>query len=287
MITIEDSIPKRSEKYLLGQDVIWTQFNDINFYVEDIDQENFYLQIIKKLFPEIKINRIFPLGGKGLVINLAKRSLKNKKKVFILDLDFDDILDKKEMIGNVFYLDKYSIENHLLNRVAIHEIIKEENPKISGTEIKQKFDFNKFVKQGIKLYLELASHLLLINKFELGIHYLKLDLHRDCILNVSPYLIKSTVIDPYYFTIEKEFTIRHPKYRYAAQLKRLSKYFRSTRNGITNIPGKYWMSFLKWYLKKLFAFSQCSIDTFVYRLAKNCDFNDLNYLRLAIIKYTK
>ena len=42
MISIEESIPTKSDSYRIGEDVFFYQFNDVSFYVEDAEQENFH-----------------------------------------------------------------------------------------------------------------------------------------------------------------------------------------------------------------------------------------------------
>jgi hypothetical protein len=64
MLTKEESIPARSKWGLAARDVFLEQFNDVNFYVEDEKQENFYLEVFRTLFPKIAIAQIFGLGGK-------------------------------------------------------------------------------------------------------------------------------------------------------------------------------------------------------------------------------
>lgn len=286
MISIEESFPKKGENYLLGQDIIWSQFNDINFYVEDIDQENFYFQVLNKLFPTIKINRIFPLGGKDLVIKEAKKSLRNKKKVFILDLDFDEILNKKESTKNLFYLRKYSIENYLIDSTAISELIREENPKIKSTELRAKFNLTDFAKECSSLFSSLSCHLLLINKYELGIPYLKIEPQRDCDFSSSTCCIKPSVTTPFFSQIENKLKVKQPRLKYSTQVAKHTKHFNSISKCMTNIPGKYLINLLKTTLKRLFSFCQTNIETFVYRLTKNCSLKELDYLRLEIIQYT-
>ena len=286
MISIEESFPKRGENYLLGQDILWSQFNDINFYVEDVNQENFYFQVLKKLFPSIKLNRIFPLGGKDNVITQATKSLKNNKKVFILDLDFDEILNRKENIKNVFYLKKYSIENYLLDSDAIFELIREENPKIKIADIKLKFTLNGFANECSNILSTLSCHFLLINKYGLGLPYLKIEPNRDCDFLSPTRCIKPVVINPYLNQVENELRIRKPRLKYSTQVSAHIKYFKSSTKCLNNIPGKYLINLLKTQLKKLFAFCQMTLETFVYRLTKNCSFQDLEYLKLDIIKYT-
>jgi hypothetical protein len=286
MVNREDSIPKRGEKYLEGQDILWTQFNDINFYVEDIEQENFYLVVLRKLFPEIKINRIFPRGGKEPVLVEARKSLKNKNKVFILDLDFDEILNKKVSLKNVFYLKKYSIENYLIEKEAILEFIKEENTKIKTVELK-KLDLLQFYKECHHLLSNLTTNFLLINKFELGVNYLKIDPKRDCDFTSIPCCLKPGITTPYYTAVENALKEKKPRLKYQRQLLKLKKFFKDISNGLINIPGKYIINLLKTKLRKMFSISQMTFESFTYRLAKNCQLRDLEYLKLEILSYAK
>ena len=64
-------VPSRSPAGMAALDVFYSDFNDINFYVEDQEQEKLYEIIFKRLFPRLKITRIFPLGGKAAVIEHA------------------------------------------------------------------------------------------------------------------------------------------------------------------------------------------------------------------------
>ena len=73
-------------------DVFYTDFNDVNFYVEDGEQENLYEVILRKLFSGLKIARIFPLGGKTAVFQRAPSGHNDNIRNFrayIIDRDFD------------------------------------------------------------------------------------------------------------------------------------------------------------------------------------------------------
>jgi hypothetical protein len=99
--------PELTDSFLSGQDIFFGQFNEIEFYVEDTEQEHLYFNVLKKLFPDLKFEKIFPLNGKVNVVNESKLHVSNKKKVFIVDLDFDHILGTKLNYSNLFYLNKY------------------------------------------------------------------------------------------------------------------------------------------------------------------------------------
>lgn len=286
MITKNQSIPTRSKKGLSGQDVLWSQFNDISFFIEDAFQENLYFHVLKKVFSEVKFSKIFPLGGKTNVIRKARKSLSNKKKVFIVDNDFDEILGSRELIDNVFYLNRYSIENYALEQNAIFELIKEETPTIRAKDIRSKFSLNEFVNEIQSVFADLAAHFLLINKFDLRINYLKIDPNRDCDFNISPKVMKPATVLSYFHNVELAFRNKKPRLKYTTQLNLLKKNFKLSK-ALINIPGKYLLNFLKITLKKIFSFTQCTLDSFFYRLMKNCNLTSLNYLQASINLYIK
>jgi hypothetical protein len=90
---MNSGFPELTDSFLSGQDILYTQFNDIEFFVEDTEQEHFYFNILKKLFPDLKFEKIFPLNGKKNVSDAAILNIGNNKKVYIVDLDFDHILN--------------------------------------------------------------------------------------------------------------------------------------------------------------------------------------------------
>jgi hypothetical protein len=284
MITKADSIPSRSNKGRQGQDVIWAQFNDISFYIEDDFQENLYFQILKKLFPDIMISKIFPLGGKAAVVKKAKKSLTNTRRVFIVDKDFDDILNLKQPLKNIFYLERYSIENYIFEQNAIHELIREENPKIKLNQLRSSFKLTDFIDDCYSILSDLSAHFLLIMQFELGLSFIKIDPNRDCDLNNSPKNVRASSVGDFYMDVKAKLKIKNARVKYLTQLNKARRYFKKSQV-LINIPGKYLANLLRIMLKKAFNFSQCSCDTFIYRLMKNCNLNSLDYLRTDINLY--
>jgi len=138
MVSIEESIPQKSEAFLNGQDIFYIQFNEINFYIEDENQENLYFVIFSKLFSNVNFKKIFPLRGKSNVLRKADYNKDIKTKIFIVDKDFDDLLGKKILQSNLFYLEQYSIENYLINYNSLKEYVIEEQPKIKSREIQKR-----------------------------------------------------------------------------------------------------------------------------------------------------
>jgi hypothetical protein len=132
------NLPARSQNGMAALDIFYTELNDVNFYVEDEEQENLYFEILRRLFKSIKIARIFPLGGKSAVLqhatSAAKQSI-NCFRAYIVDRDLDHLLGKQFEHSNVFYLDRFCVENHLLQHSAIVEIVIENHLKRKRAEV--------------------------------------------------------------------------------------------------------------------------------------------------------
>src|SRR5690242_16106460 len=91
-------LPARSQSGMAALDIFYADFNDVNFYVEDEEQENLYFAVLGKLFRSLRIARIFPLGGKPAVLQHATASANEQVDVFrayIVDRDFDHLVGKE------------------------------------------------------------------------------------------------------------------------------------------------------------------------------------------------
>ncbi|WP_395047130.1 DUF4435 domain-containing protein [Flavobacterium sp.] len=284
---MEIGLPTKSSSFFAGQDVLYGQFNDINFYVEDEDQESFYETILKKLFPDIKIEKIFPLGGKDPVIKAAKLTTTDKKKVYIVDKDFDDILKTKEAIPNLFYLKQYSIENYLTEETAIQKLIIEEKPKLKAPDVAATFSLTDFQKETRNLFSEIICSYLVIQKHCLGIPNVSYEPARFCNLN-NPSSIKTADFNTYKASIEVKLKTKSKKLSLVAQIKQFKKYCSKkikVLEALRHIPGKYTLHFLKARVRHLFSipsFHNMTLESLSIRLADKCTFDSLVYLRTDI-----
>lgn len=277
--------PRMTDSYLAGQDVLYAQFNNVNFYIEDYMQENLYFNIFKNLFPSIKFRKIFPLNGKDNVIDHAKTYPSDKSKIHVVDADFDELLGRKESISSLFYLDRYSIENHLINRQALYELIREKNPKLKDQDIKGLFVYND-LRSCCKIVLkELTCAFILISKYSLGIEYFSLEPGRDVDLSSRPVTFKNTFVLNYLNHVETSIKLLDGRFTLNSQSKEFSKHFRSFELCWKHVPGKYLMNFTKFYLTKNGLINQCSLESFTYRLSKECDKEDFEPLRIAINQF--
>lgn len=283
---MEFGFPELTESFLSGQDVLYQQFNDVNFYVEDVDQEHFYFNILSKLFTNLKFEKIFPLGGKKDVIDAAKESEIDTTKVYIVDLDFDEILGAKENLENLFYLDRYCIENHLLDRNAVFELIREKNPSLKNIQIASNFDFDRVINETIQSLTELATMFVLVKKFNLNTGFYGIVPARDFNFKLKPPFYNRSFVRDYCISVENSLKTVKRSYSLTAQAKKLKKFFNSKDNAVKNIPGKYLLTVLKYRLESETLTNQVSLSSFTYKLSKETtELRELEYLQNAIAAF--
>jgi hypothetical protein len=279
--------PELTDSFLLGQDILYTQFNDVEFYVEDTEQEHFYFNVLTKLFHDLKFEKIFPLNGKKNVRDSARINIGNKKKIFIVDLDFDHILSKVENLDNLFYLRRYSIENYLFSKEAIYEAIRIKDPKLKDHEIDALFDLNQLLSDASNSLKELACCFIIIQSKELGHPYYGLNVNRDFDFNTSPPSYRMNFVGDYMNDVETLLKAKNRRYSLASQKSKLLKYFRTILDCLANIPGKYILTFIKERLNALGLINQMSLETFTYSLSKDFNSNELAYLKTNVTNYLR
>lgn len=287
MISIEDSIPAKNESYKSGEDIFYVQFNDVFFYIEDEDQENLFFCILKNLFPKIRIEKIFPLGGKDNVIKESRNNIGNNQKVYIVDKDFDDILGRIEESPNLFYLERYSIENYLLENNAIVEYIIGEKPRLKRTDVSDQFDFDNCIST-IGTTISSLVHLHLVVQCNCP-QMKNVSLNHEKFVQFSSrsFSLKNAQIEQYKADIQtslKQFDGRLTVNGQQKKMYLLIK-FNTTELCITHIPGKYLIKMLKKFIETLFGLASRNIDSFCYRVAENCEFKSLQYLQINIKQY--
>lgn len=276
--------PELTDSFLNGQDVFYRQFNDIEFYVEDTDQENLYYVILKKMFPSIRFEKIFPLNGKTNVINAAIQYSNDHKKIYIADLDFDHIIGTKRTdLNNLFYLERYSIENYFVSQEAIKELIIEKDPRKKEAQIISEFNVNDFLIEIQKLLGKLSCCFLIIRKYSLGIEYFTIDAPKHFDFSTNPPSYRASFISNYFSHIEGSLKLIDGRYTLKSKLIENMRYFRTMDDLIKHIPGKYILHLLKHRLGKLI--DTCSSDSFSYKLAKMIDENNFDNLKIEISDY--
>lgn len=277
--------PELTNAFLSGQDLFYQQFNKINFYVEDTEQENLYYQILKKLFPDIDFDKIFPLNGKDNVQDAARENINYKNKVYIVDLDFDDILGSKLDLENLFYLERYSIENYLYDKESVWELIREKSPKLKDSDINAIVDYNILKSQWKPAFDKLSALFLIINKYSLPDSYYGIECHRDYLIEGDELSLKGSFIITYHESVKNSFTNKHALLDFATAFSDSILNFNNLEKVVVATPGKYILNLLKHQLRKEKLIDECELESFTYKLSKASSFESLFPIRDRIIDF--
>lgn len=287
MITKGQSIPVKSDAFRRGLDVLYEQFNDISFFVEDEHRENFYFEVLRRLFPEIKLAKIFPLGGKPLVLEEAKNCLRSKRKVFLLDKDFDDLLNKTVSQPNLFYLTKYSIENFLISEESVVNFVIEEKDTLNRSGITRSLELNRTLVDAYKTFFSLTTCHLLVQHYGIGLQNVSRSPDRYLIKVGVRYLLNEIELRKYEGEIATELKLIDNRFTTHGRLSYIKRTLgiKNWKDMECHIPGKYLLRYLQLILKEKFNIKSCPQSSFAIRLAKNSSFENLQSLKTQISDY--
>lgn len=277
--------PELTNSFLSGQDLFYQQFNNINFYVEDTEQEHLYYQILRTLFPNMVFDKIFPLNGKDNVQNAARSNINSKDKVYIVDLDFDGILGNQLNLKNLFYLERYSIENYLCNRESVWELIREKNPKLKDSDIDGIVDVNTLKLQWKAAFEKLSTLFLIIHKYDLPDSYYGIECNRDYLIKEGELHLKGSFIDIYYESVKDSFNNKYTSLDFRTVFIDSISNFNNSEKITVNTPGKYILNLLKHQLRKRKLIDECELESFTYKLSKASSFESLSPIRNSIVVF--
>lgn len=281
----EGLFPRRSPEALAVLDIFYDEFNDVHFFVEDEDQENLYEVILRRMFPELKIARVFPLGGKQAVLDHAPCVIDEgegrPRSIYLVDKDFDDLLGIRVQKPSLFYLDWYCIENYFADPDAILEVMVETVPKLKRPEIAANLALPAMLMDLMDSLRPLFQMFYCVQRFGLQLKNCSLPAERFCNTknrwHVDPvalaeYKVKVALAassTPHAAALADPLS--HPEIAALAQLDphRL-------------ISGKHLCTLVFHYLKSKYNLGSITFESFLFRVCKNSSLSALNCLASEI-----
>lgn len=284
------SIPVYSLKARAALDLFVEHVNDVNFYVEDINQENLYHILLSRMFPSIRIGRIFPLGGKLNVVSHAQDPSNASRKcrsVYLLDLDFDDLHKTRVRQDNVFYLDRYCIENYLLEPSAIVEVAVECEPTTHRSDMERRLQCRAYLRTTIRRALPLFRLFYTIQRLGLPIRNSDLAPEVFCAKNrrseLDPTCVKAFFQEAF-TCAQKSGHVRHRRAFHS-----LVRYaFGPQSDGQKRVSGKFLLRLLQHHLRvNDVPLGTTTLNSLRYRLAKNGTLAELAPVKRRISSYLR
>jgi hypothetical protein len=117
---------KYSDRAQLGRAYLYQSYNDLDIFVEDTTCQRAWVRIARSILgPSVRLEAVFPLGGRQAVIaRCAVDQIDGgRPRIYIIDGDFDLLLGAEPPKAKRLYrLAAYCLENILLSEDAIIEI---------------------------------------------------------------------------------------------------------------------------------------------------------------------
>ena len=274
---------KYSDEALLSRVIFLASSTGINIFVEDEGKEYEYEEIFERLLSEeMKINMIFPTGGKLKLeeaYHLFGESEEYGKCFFIADGDFDVALERKQVKApNFIYLKRYNIESYLINETSIVNYMRPKLKKIAA-KTEEIINYDYWKNEIVPYYKKLFAVFFLIQ--DKGIKGLA---------NVSK--------GPAFF-LTCDGLPNHEKYKeylldVENHLPNISSDINSTikkleaiygNDAACFICGKYFIDSLSKYLNTKLPKKNINCKDFRAFLIANFDINDISYIKEKLYSY--
>lgn len=276
--------PTRSKDGLSALDIFYDDFNDVHFFFEDIDQENLYETILRKIFPKLKIARVFPLGGKCAVLKRLNEEAtedSRPRSVYVVDKDFDDILGTKKQKPMLFYLSRYCIENYFTEPDALLEVVLESAPKLKRKEVSARLDLEAKIVEFMESLRPLFQLFFCVQRFELDLKNSSLPAEKFCFPK------RLWQVDPAALT-EYQANVRLAASKtLKAQLlgdpllhPEVAALTRSDPHEV--VSGKHLCALIFHYIKSKYCLGSITFESFLYRVCKNSSLSALHDLASEI-----
>lgn len=281
---MSSAIPTRSPDGRAALDVFYEDFNDVHFFVEDEDQENLYEVILRKILPELRITRIFPLGGKAAVLAHCEQqriSDTGPNRIYIVDKDFDDVLGLVRRQPNLLYLDQYCIENYFADPEAIVEVVVESWPKLKRAEIVSKLDIERTLSEISSSLRPLFQLFFCVQRFKLGIRNSSFPVERFC-REKHRWMLDPALLEQYKTTLAEAASGTPLQDVLADPFVHPEVIALQERNVHQVVGGKHICAMLFHYVKSKYALGTITLESFLYRIAKNSKLHPLSNVACAV-----
>lgn len=269
---------------------LFTEFrNSINIYTEDEEKDKkFYRTLFSRLLDGtgIVINDIIPLGDCKSVMDACRTDSSNSPKLYIVDGDIDLMVSPKNPLSNLFILDRYCIENYMIDENAFYCVYNELDDIHEIEQLKSLVNFNVMMSDAHKPLLDLFRHFATSQKVQ-GVFILK---------DVSQVMNDKGNIDIDKVTREKTFVKNDVMTNKSLTLQEFEElinnfetvYPDNIENLITYVSGKdYLLPYIESYTKKRLGLNLgLKKGNWKYQFSKYCNLDPLDSLKQAIILAT-
>ena len=260
-------------------------YNDITIIVEDTEGENLYTQIMKRILGDaVIVGRVLGMGGKAQVIQRyeSRRSIPAPPSEFYLvDGDFDELIGRACPSDQSFYkLNRYDIESFLLEETAICVLAEEERPSKNAEQHREELQFRAWELQVVDIWHRMAACAAVLQDIE--------EPHsRLCSTEryVSGYysVPEASRVESAIDSIARNQSVMNPEQFRILLAEMDARIGPSHDDRVRWISGKKVWIPLAIRLLRRHTGKSFRKESLCFRLAKNCEFRELDELREQIL----
>lgn len=214
--------------------------NDVDIYTEDQDKDKeFYRVLFSRLLkPEIRINDINPLGSKSQVIDRCANEPKgDRRKIFIIDGDIALIDGNKIELENLFVLDKYCIENFLIDPNSTCNFVYLNCGTKSREQLLLDIEFDQWLNNYSESLIQLFIHFAITNHF--GGKFTLFNANKYHSVSNGHYVFDRQLVDNDIQDLKNEIISKYGLDNYEEKLVEFnSKWLNNIENLLTIVSGK-------------------------------------------------
>jgi len=165
-------VPTRSSERIYAESYLDYR-NNIFIFIEDNNENTrkIMLELIQRsISSDIPIDRLHSLGGRDKVIESFENKNDERNEIYIVDGDLNLCFENITFIKGLVVLNRYAIENYLLDGNAIFELLYEEATlKNDKDKLYDEFGYEDWFSEQNILLIELFKIYAIEKKNELGL----------------------------------------------------------------------------------------------------------------------
>lgn len=145
--------------------------NDVDVFIEDADDEEFYKVLLGRLTGGKRINKIISCKCKSELIKACESDQTDRvrKRIYLADGDLDLILNSnRNDLKHLHILEKYCIENYLVVEEGILETLHT-NIVLDKAQIKKQLTLSNYLKSISNPLIELFLHYSITHMHKMGV----------------------------------------------------------------------------------------------------------------------
>lgn len=263
--------------------------NDVDVFIEDSNDEEFYKSLLFRLTDGKRIKKIISCKCKTELIKACESDQidRNRKRIYITDGDLDLIFDNnRKDLNHLHILDKYCIENFLLDEDGILEVLHS-NIVLDKETIKKQLTYVNYLKTISHPLVELFFHYSITHYYQFGTKTVSNSVGSFCKQFKAINILDNEKVEKKIRDLRLEIIDKIGDDLYNETIYQLRQKWPSNLDTlITIVSAKdYILPLLTFRFKKLKGKETYNLkwESMRISLAKNCNLDKLNLLKEKII----